>query len=203
MSILLFLLCADASVPVFLGWSEDGGVVALLQYGVHDGSGFPFAYLQIIRPSGNDRFFYEYFCYEEETNDEWLIQMARESAKTAGVSGNKTGKALKIRILDSLLIVEPSCTRTIKKYSLGKGEFSIEEKNCTQLSDPYTWPHGTVRCFWKEREVFSSGLEGAGFSWWLEEAYLYRGRFAMVLGHLEPGFEGPDARFRLMVIEEK
>ncbi len=195
----------DASAPVFLGWSEDGGKVALLQYGVHDGSGFPFAHLEIIGPDGTDRFFYEYFCYEEETNDEWLTNMARESARIAGVSGNNCGKKLKTKLADSLLITDPSYARIIKKYSHGKGELYIEEKICAQLPDldPYPWPQGTVRVFWKEGEVFSSGLEGAGFSWWLEEAYSYRGSLAVVLGHLEPGFEGPDTRFRLILFEEK
>ncbi len=85
----------DASAPVFLGWSEDGGKVALLQYGVHDGSGFPFAHLEIIGPDGTDRFFYEYFCYEEETNDEWLTNMARNLRGSQGFPETTVGRNLR------------------------------------------------------------------------------------------------------------
>lgn len=203
MSAFLFILSADASCPVFLGWSEDGTKAALLQYGVHDGSGFPFAYLEVIGPNGTDRFFYEDLCYEEESNDEWLAQIAKESAKTQGVPGDKTGKKLEPRLTDSLARDEPSCTRITKRYRVGSGELCLEEIIQDQTLDPYIWPQGKIKGFWQDKRIFSLVLAGNGFSWWLEEAYSYKGRVALILGHLEPGFEGPDTRFRLIVIEER
>ena len=203
MSTLLSLLCADASIPVFLGWSVDGSMVALAQHGVQDGSGFPFSYLEIIGPRGTDRYFYEYPCYEEETNEEWLVSMAKGAAKAAGISGDNTGKRLKVKLADTTELTGRDCPAILKKYSCEIGVFSLEETHCTETYDPYVWPQGTVSGFWKDHEVFSLCLEGNGFSWWLEEAYSYKGKIALLLGHLEPGFEGPDTRFNLVVFEPR
>jgi hypothetical protein len=200
-NLLLLLLGMDASAPVFLGWSGDGSMVALAQHGVHDGSGFPFSYLWITGPRGTDRYFYEYSCYEEETSEEWLASRADEAAKAAGIPGDNTGKKLEVKLTDTTELSGRDCPATLKKYSCGIGAFSLEESQCNETYDPYVWPRGTVKGLWKDREVFFLGLEGNGFSWWLEEAYSYRGKIALVLGHLEPGFEGPDTRFNLVVFE--
>lgn len=191
----------DASVPVFLGWSGDASKAALMQYGVHDGSGFPFSYLEIAGPGGTDRYFYEYSCYEEETNEEWMVWRAKEAAKAAGIPGDNTGTKLKVKLVDTLRLCCSDCPATLKKYSCGDEMFYLEETTCE--GDPYVWPRGTVKGTWKGKEIFAFSLEGNGFSWWPEEAYSYKGKVALILGHLEPGFEGSDTRFNLVVFEPR
>lgn len=199
---LLLVISADASVPVFMGWSDDGSTVAFFQYGVHDGSGFPFAYLEIRGPRLTERHFYEFFCYEEETNNEWFILRARKAARASGVSGDKMGQRLEVRLVDTMRMCCDTCPAVLRKYSCGDGMFYIEETRCAEPGDN-PWPQGAVKGLWRGKEVFSLPIEGNGFSWWLHEAYSYEGRLALVLGYLMPGFEGPDTRFRLFSLELK
>ncbi|MGB9590732.1 MAG: hypothetical protein ACP5QG_05720 [candidate division WOR-3 bacterium] len=203
MSLILFVaLAMDASVPIFLGWSNDDSSVAFLQHGIHDGSGFPFVYLEITGPHGTNRYFYEYFCYEEERSPNWLLTRARETARAEGIPGDRLGKRLKVKMTDTMRLCCDSCPGTLRKYSFGDEMLYIVETHCEEINkDSYGWPGGVVRGTWRGNEVFSLPLEGNGFSWWLEDAYSYKGKFALILGHLEPGFEGPDSRFRLFMVE--
>jgi len=196
--LLLALICGDVSVPVFMGWSADGTKVCLVQIGVHDGSGFPFAWIEVLGPTGTDRYFYEYNCYEEEMNDSALVFRAREVASRLGVVGDNKGVQLSVRPADSLELSEEGVT--VRNYGCGAGSASVEERH-TGMDENELWPVGGVVVYWNRKQVFSSDVGEEGFSWWLQDAYIRQGKLALVLGRHEPGFEGPNSRFTLVVTD--
>ena len=51
--VLLASAAASAQTLEVLGWSEDGGYVALIEHGVGDGSGFPWGTLTILETAKN------------------------------------------------------------------------------------------------------------------------------------------------------
>ncbi len=196
------LLASDAFVPEFLGWSNDGRAAALLQTGLHDGSGFRFAYLEVVSDSGTDRFFYEIACEEGKINPDWAANALRNRAKDYGIPGTLKGTVVGVKMTDSIKTENDTGYTVLKTYACDIGAFTIQE-TVTGQSEAIGIPlqTGRVEMHWQNRLVFQQELGEHGTMWWVEKAYVRQGMMALILGHHEPGFEGPDTRFSLLVFE--
>ena len=226
-AILLLFMCSTASAGDyatlnFIGFSQNGRYLAFEEYGVQDGSGFPYSNIYFVDVDKN------VFAaptikisIDRETATE---KMARLRAKTAAaaalrryriVPGN-TGSLVVARLLTDVAVYNnkaDSDTQTINfaeivgsmyrqgDYDLVLKPSEVKIKECEYVD----YPIYKLEVLLKDKATDTTTVlqkdaslpvsRACPMSYAVQYIYLYNDRIAVFLNTYHMGFEGPDMRY--------
>ena len=226
----LFLLCStsiagDFATLNFIGFSKDGKYLAFEEYGVQDGSGFPYSHIYFVDVVKN-----AYAAapvtvrIDKETATE---RLARSRAKLGA------GAALRrLRIIEgntgslvvARLLTDPKAYRDSKDdeqtinfaetmgslyrrgdYDLMLKSFEVKGiKDCDYNDDPIRKLElvlkdndaDTTKVLQKDANLPAS--RACPLSYRMQYVYLYEGHIAVFVNTYHMGFEGPDLRYMVV-----
>lgn len=219
-------ICAGADLAEFgmVGFSGTGGHVAWEEYGVQDGSGFPWASLSVVSAASGgtvlaDTLVLDLYAagYPEQCEDELdLVGMLRDSLRvllgpsldSLGIVRGRTGVCLLSRLQTDAS--DYTTTEFVRQWwgpGYARGPRYMLELRCDTLrrdmlyNAPLVALRLAIRAGGRELVLADDGGEGAPVAYWyrVRRVYMYGdSTLAVVLSKGRPGFEGPDTRWRVV-----
>ncbi|GGJ19734.1 hypothetical protein GCM10008938_02330 [Deinococcus roseus] len=113
LSVLTPALAADQSTLQFLGFSRDGKYAAYEQYGIHDGSGFPFSEIVVLNVSQNKT----------------VVSVNKSLQQDGSTIDGARAQALKAAQLSKYGIQSSNLGRSVYASPLGKSSVQFQAKN--------------------------------------------------------------------------
>ena len=213
---IFFLFCArpvlagDAANLKVWGYSKDAKYIAFEQYGVHDGSAFPYSEIFIIDVAKNEyagKPFKAVNDAGEGEDDAGLKRIREKNFSDASKAFQQLGidtsyvplHELYSRLArnemmpeDSLVLVKSANPFDIKITSV-----EIENPVCPdippRLLDLQLIQNGRARSLQKDTGLPPSRV--CAFQYIIQAVFLKQNSLAVFIQFLSPGFEGPNARF--------
>ncbi|MCE9500016.1 MAG: DUF2259 domain-containing protein, partial [Leptospira sp.] len=197
----VLLFSSDSSQVEFLGFSADGKFAGILEFGTHDGSGFPWAKINFIDVRKND-FAGKEIKIELDSGDEKnteeqakkkaldLLDNAREKAKIPVLAGK-----------GAMSIAGSPFHVSGKVYNVSISTKSVKQSNLN-CQDPFepkllkvvVSEGDQVRLILQDdRKV--PGSRGCAFSYTLDKIFIFQKGIVVFVQFSRPGFEGSDNRY--------
>ena len=215
---------ADLAEFALVGFSRDGSHVAWEEYGVQDGSGFPWASLAVVEASSGETVLADTLLlnlyssgYSERWEDELdLVGLLRDSVRTLlapaldslGIEEGRTGVALLTRLpTDASHYRTTEFVRQWWGPGYARGPRYMLQLECDTLGREMMYNAHLVslrlvlRAAGRELVLADDGADGAPMAYWyrIREVHMYGdSTLAVVLSKGLPGFEGPDTRWRVV-----
>lgn len=207
----------------FLGFSKDGKYLAFEQYGVQDGSGFPYSTFYVVNVETNS---YAAGPFESKLKSENAKQQsARTSARLAAASSLKkfgivegnTGSLVISRLLTDLSVRKSDDGESKSSkinfaewvdsmYTEGDYDLTldlVEEK--TKACEHEELPVYKIALTLKDNKAERTTVlqkdaalplsRGCPTRYEMQYVYLYKDNIAVFLNYYNTGFEGPDLRY--------
>jgi predicted secreted protein len=224
--VLLFgsiALAGDYATLNFIGFSKDGRYLAFEEYGVQDGSGFPYSSFYFIDVAKNS------FAARSVTiridNEQATENQARSRAKLKAslilkklriVNGN-TGQLTVARMLTDLSLEAPGSGKSQRinfaeivgsmyrsgnyELVLNPIEVKVKVKGCEYTEQPLYIFELSLKDKDADKTIIlqkDNALPASRFcltEYAIQYVYLYEDKIAVFLNTYDPGFEGPDMRY--------
>lgn len=214
----------DFATLNFIGFSKDGKYLAFEEYGVHDGSGFPYSsiyFVDVVKnvyaaKSVNVRI-------ESETATEKLARSrarlgANASMRKLGIIERNVGALVVSRLhtdvaVNNFIADEPDKTQTINfaeiigsmyragDYELILKPIEVKSKDCELTGQPAYKFELSLKDKQSDRATIlqkDSALPGSRFcplDYSMQYVYLYENYIVVFVSTYTIGFEGPDMRY--------
>ncbi len=217
-------MAADLAEFALVGFSRDGSHVAWEEYGVQDGSGFPWASLAVVEAESGETFLADTLIlnlyssgYPEQWEDELdLVGLLRDSLRTLlapsmdslGIEEGRRGVALLTRLpTDASHYRTTEFVRQWWGPGYARGPRYMLETRCDTLgremmyNAPLVSLRLVLRASGEELVMADDGADGAPMAYWyrIRGVHMYGdSTLAAVLSKGLPGFEGPDTRWRVV-----
>jgi predicted secreted protein len=228
LALALFLLCiptlaGDYAKLNFIGFSTNGKYLAFEEYGVQDGSGFPYSSFYIVNVDTNS---FAVKPFETRLENENATQaQARAKAKLAaaaalkkfGIANGNTGSLVVSRLFTDLSVrdLTNSEAKTSKinfaewvdsMYTEGNYDLTldlVEEK--TKACEHEELPVYRIALTLKDNKSDWTNVlqkdaslpksRGCPTRYEIQYVYLYKQNIAVFMNYYNTGFEGPDLRY--------
>ena len=215
---------ADLAEFALVGFSRDGSHVAWEEYGVQDGSGFPWAGLVVVEAASGETVLADTLLlnlyssgYPERWEEELdLVGLLRDSVRTLlapaldslGIEEGRTGVALLTRLpTDASHYRTTEFVRQWWGPGYARGSRYMLELECDTLgremmyNAPLVSLRLVLRAAGRELVLADDGGDGAPMAYWyrIRGVHMYGdSTLAVALSKGLPGFEGPDTRWRVV-----
>jgi predicted secreted protein len=206
-------LAGDAATLEFTGFSKDGRYIAFAEYGVWDGSGFPWAKITFVDVVENDWVGQPLTESIEDIEGE-IIPSALRRARWAcrdryerlGIRAGNLGTKLVMTAQQDLATDDEGPVQSARSFEVDGRSYTLILDQIPTGEESWMGPPrklkltlsdeaGSTRKVLQEDRSLPKNRAGA-FAYSIEEAYLYDGRYlAVFLSIGLPGFEGPDTRY--------
>jgi len=207
----------------FIGFSKSGKYLAFEEYGVQDGSGFPYSAFYVVNVETNS---YAAGPFESRLESETATQLqARTKARLAaaaslrkfGIIERNTGSLVISRLFTDLTVqrLDDPETKTKKikfaefvdsMYTEGDYDLTldlVEQK--TKACEIEELPVYKIALTLKDNKADTTTVlqkdatlppsRGCPIGYDMQYVYLYKNNIAVFLNYLTTGFEGPDLRY--------
>jgi len=216
-------LAGDYATLNFLGFSKDGRYLAFEEYGVQDGSGFPYSNFYFVDVAKNS--FAARSVYVRIDDEQAKERLARSRARVKAaatlkrlriVTGN-TGQLTVSRMLTDLNVQGPGSGKPQKinfaeivgsmyrrgdyELVLNPIEVKVRDKACDYSDQPIYKFELSLKDKDADKTVILQkdvGLPNSRFcpiDYSMQFVYLYEDNIAVFLNVYDIGFEGPDMRY--------
>ncbi len=199
-----------------IGFSKDGRYLAFEEYGIQDGSGFPYSNIYFIDTAKN------VFAaprvevrIDKETATETTARnrsafLAAKKLKQLGIVKGNTGKLVVSRLITDLTNDDNNKIMFAEEigsmyrrgdYELTLKATTVKAKDCEAFEDETKMfelqlankEDDKVKFLQKDTTLPAS--RGCAIDYRLQDVYLYKDFVAVFVGVFTRGFEGPDMRF--------
>lgn len=212
-------VAGDFTTLNVIGFSRDGRYLAFEEYGIQDGSGFPYANIYFIDTAKN-----AYAAprvavtIKKESASEITAQksstfLAAKKLRQLGIVKGNVGKLLVSHLMTDLTFDGEGDKSVIKfaeeigsmyhrgDYELMITQTPIKTKDCEVFEDETKMlelkltnkEEDTIKFLQKDTTLPSS--RGCAMDYRIQDVYLYKDFIAIFIGVFTRGFEGPDMRF--------
>ena len=223
MLVVTSVYAGDLSTLNFIGFSNDGRYLAFEEYGLQDGSGYPFATIHIIDTTKNayaaariDVMVEDEMGAESTARSRVAVKASKKLKQFRIVRGN-TGRLVLSHPLTDLTFEGEAGKKadTLVKFSEEvtpyhrEGDYEllltpikVTPKDCTDygydifmLELKLTNNAGEGTSKFLQKDVSLPASRGCVMSYRIQDVYIYKGTIAVFISFDTPGFEGPDTRF--------
>lgn len=209
----------DYAALKVIGFSKDGRYLAFEEYGIQDGSGFPYSNIYFIdteknayaAPSIAVRIDKETAAESAARNKSTLL--AAKKLKQLGIVKGNNGKLVASHLMTDLTFDGKGDNSAIKfaeeigsmyqrgDYELMLRSMSVKTKDCEAFEDDtkmielkLTNNADDVSKF-LQKDTTLPASRGCAIDYRMQDVYLYKDIIAVFVGVFTRGFEGPDMRF--------
>lgn len=231
-SLILTMLLAAGSASAgdfaylnFIGFSKDGRYLAFEEYGIQDGSGYPYSNIYFIDTDKNAyaapsvRVRVEDESGAESTARKRSAGRAAANLKRFGIARGNTGRTVVSHQMTDFTYGDGSGTDTglvarfaeemwsmhrqgdyeleLKPIKVTKKDCDYAEQDVFMLELKLT-DHQDDESKFLQKDATLPADRGCAQSYRLQDVHLYKGRIAVFINVFTPGFEGPDMRFMVV-----
>ena len=212
-------IAGDYATLNFIGFSNNGRYLAFEEYGVQDGSGFPYSNIYFIETAKNTMAAPSVVVRLDDEYASEKMARARSAALAAkklrqlGIVRGNTGKHVVSHLINDLTFEkDPFATEVTFAEEIGsmykQGEYYLKlrpVKVVIKDCEPYDYEtlmmdltltnkdDNTTRTLQKDTTIPKS--RGCAHGYRIQDVYLYKGSIAVFINVFTQGFEGPDMRF--------
>lgn len=212
-------VAGDFATLNVIGFSKDGRYLAFEEYGIQDGSGFPYSNIYFIDVAKNAyaapliAVTIERETAVESTARNRSALLAAKKLKQLGIVKGNTGKLVVSHLMTDLTFdgeVDKSVIKFAEEigsmyhrgdYELSLSEIPIKTKECepfemeTNMLELKLTNKDDDTSKFLQKDTTLPSSRGCALYYRMQDVYLYKDFITVFVGVFTQGFEGPDMRF--------